>query len=70
MESSVDAGGLEVAEQAGHGPAGARDPAADVAAVDLDVDSAMRAELVARRRVDLVVGGDLEVDQVAGRPGP
>ena len=67
IDSSADAGRVEVAQQAGHRLAGARHPAADVPAVDLDV-VADGGELVAGHR-DLLVAGDLEGDQVAGDVG-
>ena len=59
-----DTAGLEVAEQAGDGAAGALDPAAHLATVDVDV-TGERAQPVDRRR-HLVDRGDLEDDQVAG----
>ena len=63
----VDAGAVEVAQQALHRPAGAGHPAADVLAVDLDLaaDVADPSQL-ARRLGDPVRVDQLEVDEVAG----
>ena len=65
-----DAGGVEVAQQAGNGPSRALHPAADPAAVDLDVAVAVaeRAEPLGGL-TDPVEVGDLEVDEVAGHLG-